>query len=89
MDTQQILLRCEKEAAGAAHCESFSLASLFAHCLSMISERLTEDELEQFIRIGAGIYQCAVRENGKSVPVDDLLPASECWGRKIDGSLYQ
>ncbi len=88
MDKQQILLRFEQEAAGSAHCEPFSLAALFAECLSGLADRLTEEEFEQMTQIGTAIFQYGVSQSTKSIPVDDLLPASEWWARKIKCSLY-
>jgi hypothetical protein len=88
MDKQEILFLFEKQAATSIHCDAFSLASAFAECLGALSERLSQDELEHLIRIGSGIYECGVRECGKGVPVEDLLPASECWAKKIGSSLY-
>ncbi|MDQ9170370.1 hypothetical protein Q8A64_08090 [Oxalobacteraceae bacterium R-40] len=89
MDKQHILSRFEKEAAALAHCDPFSLASLFAERLSRLSDRLTEDEFEELISIGAGIFHCGIREFGESVPVEDLLPASEVLARKIKSSIYE
>jgi hypothetical protein len=89
MNSQDILLRFEKEASALAHCDPFSLASLFAECVSELSEKLSKDEFEQLISVGAGIYHCGKREYGKDVPVDDLLPARECVTRKIKSSLYE
>lgn len=89
MNSQEILLRFEKEAAALGHCDPFSLASLFAQCMSELSEKLSNDEFEQLILIGAGIYHCGTREYGKDVPVDDLLPACESVSRKIKSSLYE
>jgi hypothetical protein len=89
MDKQHILSRFEKEAAALENCDPFSLASLFAERLSMLSDRLTEDEFEELIRIGAGIFQYGIRECGESIPVDDLLPAKEVLARKIKSSIYE
>jgi hypothetical protein len=89
MNSQEILLRFEKEASTSAHCDPFSLASLFAECVSELSGKLSKDEFEQLILVGAGIYHCGIREYGKDVPVDDLLPARECVARKIKSSLYE
>ncbi len=89
MDKQQILFLFEKEADISSHCDPFSLASMFAECMSSLSDRLTEEEVDKLIRVGAGIYHCGVREYGKSVPIDDLLPASECWTKAIKSSIYE
>ncbi|MGV3742114.1 MAG: hypothetical protein ACO1NO_07380 [Burkholderiaceae bacterium] len=89
MDKQKILFLFQKEADISSQCDPFSLASMFAECMSSLSDRLTDEELDKLIRVGAGIYHCGVREYGKGVPVEDLLPASECWEQKIKSSLYE
>ena len=89
MDKQQIFFLFEKEADISSQCDPFSLASMFAECISSLSDRITEEELDKLIRVGAGIYQCGLREYGKGVPFDDLLPASECWAKKIKSSMYE
>ena len=89
MDKQQILFLFEKEADISSRCDPFSLASMFAECMSSLSDRLTEEEVVKLIRVGAGIYHYGVREYGKGAPIDDLLPASECWAKKIKNSIYE
>lgn len=89
MDKQELLMLFEKQASSSSHCDPFSLASAYAETLSEIAGRLSQEEVKRLIQIGAGIYECGIRESGRGIPPEDLLPASECWASKIKSSIYQ
>jgi hypothetical protein len=59
--------------------DPFSLAAMLAEQLAKVSDRLNEQEMDRFVKIGAAVYRAGLTEFGSGVPVEDLFPANENW----------
>lgn len=57
----------------------YGLSALMADRLASVSDRLTAEEMDRFIDIGAAIYRAGMDAFGNTVEVEDLFPANENW----------
>lgn len=79
MDKYQILALMMRSEHQCLDANLYSLSALFADRLARVADRLTEEELNRFIEIGAAIYHAGLDEFGTGVPLEDLFPANENW----------
>jgi hypothetical protein len=79
MNKYQIMALMMREDHQVLDTDLFSTSAVLAERLAGISTRLSEQEMDAFINIGAAIYRAGLNEFGAGVPVEDLFPANENW----------
>jgi hypothetical protein len=79
MTKQEMLSLMMRSDRRSIDTDLYSLAALFAERLALVADKLTADEIDAFIDIGAALYSHGKAEFGESVPVEDMFPARDDW----------
>lgn len=79
MDKYQIMALMMRSEHQVIDANFYGLSAVMADKLAAVSDKLSDAELDSFIRIGAAIYRAGMNEFGARVPVEDLFPANENW----------
>jgi hypothetical protein len=79
MDKFQVLALMMREENEVMDANLYTVCAMLADRLSMISDRLSEEEMMAFVQVGAVVYRHGMAEFGSAVPIEDLFPANENW----------
>jgi hypothetical protein len=79
VDKYRLLNLMMQEQEDAPDTDLYCVSALLAKHLETVSGKLSEEEMQKFIEVGAAICRYANREFGMNVPVEDLFPPSEIW----------